>query len=117
MTTTLKYILLLDARVMRGYCELFGAILSSLADNRSPTPASLRQSISQSAECDAQIYLQQEDGDVRYALEYLIDTLRDAMSTKNQQKHLAEGLSLLPLCFNDHNYWLLKENLLKKEGD
>jgi hypothetical protein len=101
---------------MNGYCEVFGFIYACLKEGRAPTASVLdrriRYSWSAKSE-DAKIFLQ-VGGKSMFALQYLIDTLKDLMIVRNGSRLLEGGLRSLPMCLNDTAYDMVKERLLEQ---
>jgi hypothetical protein len=117
MPVSLKGTVIRNIRVMHGYCELFGVIRRCLEDKLEPTHHAIKHRVMDSIQVDegkgdGRDFLDQEDGDPRYALQYLITTLRDVMRVHNVQKLLDEGLDSLPSCSNDSGYSMLHGRLV-----
>jgi hypothetical protein len=115
MPVSVRRTLTRDIRIMHGYCEVFGAIRACLEENRAPVQQSIDQRIWYSLEygedkSNARLFLQKVDS--RYALHYLLRTLRGSMVGRNLYKHLDEGLKFLPRCLNDTGYSMLEARLI-----
>jgi hypothetical protein len=112
---SLKRVILENEEVMLGYCNLFAVIKTCLEMNHCPTPALLHKMISAHPVNPARRFLGQVGGDASYAVEYLMDTLKAALSSHKLHTYFAEGLCYLPFCFNDGNFWIVKDRLLAPE--
>jgi hypothetical protein len=111
----LKRVVSRDIRVMQGYCEIFGIIRRCLEQNKTPIPWRIHQRIwyfPEYYDSNARLFLGAEGGHAKYALQYLINTMKDIMVVRNIQKDLEEGLELLPRCLNDTGYCLLQKMLV-----
>lgn len=102
-------------RVMHGYCEVFGYIITCLKEDRAPTSSLLDRRIRYSwggKSEDAKMFLQ-AGGKSMYALQYLIRTLKELMLVRNGSRLAEGGLACLPMCLNDTAYDLVRERLLE----
>jgi len=100
-----------DIRLMHGYCEVFGGIVSCLKERRLPTSQTVDQYIRYSCgkNDDAKLFLE-AGGSSQYALRYLLDKL--VQISLNHLPQIEKGLVFLPGCYNDIKYYMLKERLL-----
>jgi len=102
-------------RIMHGYCEVFGRIVTCLREGRAPTSSLLDQRIRYSwggKSEDAKLYLL-AGGKAMYALEYLIRIVKELMLARNGFKVSEGGLGSLPMCLNDIAYDLVRDRLLE----
>ena len=110
----LKRIMTGNIRVMHGYCEVFGRIITCLKEGRAPTSSLLdlriRYSWGGKSE-DAKLYLL-AGGKSKYALQYLIRVLKELMLSRNGSRLSEGGLVSLPKCLNDIAYDLVGDRLL-----
>ncbi|KAH8797848.1 hypothetical protein F5884DRAFT_839036 [Xylogone sp. PMI_703] len=102
-----------DIRVMNGYTEVFRIVNKFLNEYREPTSSAIDQHIRYSYENeDAKLFLE-ADGEARYALQYLINMIKDTMVNRNGLMLLEEGLAFLPRCANDEAYDTVGVRLLQ----
>ena len=102
-------------RIMHGYCEIFGRIVTCLKEGQAPTSSLLDRRIRYSwggKSEDSKLFLL-AGGKSTYALQYLIRTLKELMLGRNGST-LSEG-ALAPLltCLNDTAYDLVGDRLLE----
>ena len=114
MPLALKRTMTGSLRVMHGYCEVFGRIITCLKEGRAPTSSLLdlriRYSWGGKSE-DAKLYLL-AGGKSKYALQYLIRVLKELMLSRNGSRLSEGGLVSLPKCLNDIAYDLVGDRLL-----
>lgn len=113
MPVSLRRAITGSLRVMHGYCEVFGFIITCLNEDRAPTSNLLdhriRYSWGSKSE-DGKLFLL-AGGKSTYALQYLIRTLKELMIVRNGSRLAGARLTPLPICLNDTAYDLVAERL------
>jgi hypothetical protein len=100
--------------LMHGYCDVFGHIATCLNSDSAPTGYEVERRILDShgeESMDAKLFLM-AGGKSKYALQYLIDTMKDLAKVRNGSGLLEKGLGFLPRCLNDNSYSLVEDRLL-----